>query len=329
MIRQKALDLGASRLIDRSIREGSLRAACRWGCDKVASSESRDMSTKISRRQVLCIGSAGMLIGGDIPDVATTTIRKDEKSGDAFKCGHATAHDGTTISFEVHGTGEKFLLFGFGMEPRSASAQAFIDELGRDYRLILADYPGEPKMYTLTPATAARDYLEIATAAGADEFAFYGYSVGAVCGLQVALRTDRMKAFVAGGFPMLRGPYSEVLESLRKVVFGTAATTWKSTWEVARQYLTYYEGLRSFNERAIQGKLKMPRLNFVGMDDRAMELNDGTKVDFYGRAAESRSELQAAGWQVMFLPGEDHGSAAAPKVVTPLVRKWLAENWPN
>ena len=34
--------------------------------------------------------------------------------------------------------------------------------------------------------------------------------------------------------------------------------------ENGRQYLTYYEGLRSFDDRLIQGALKMTRLNWIG-----------------------------------------------------------------
>lgn len=251
---------------------------------------------------------------------------------DAFKSGNAIAHDGTNIYYEVHGTGNKFLLFGFQLQPRHSSVQAFVDGLGHGYRLIIAEYPpgeanqnpGEAKLYTLTPAAVARDYLEIARAAGADEFAFFGYSWGAVCGVQLAIRTDRMKALVAGGFPMINGPYSEMRKTLRATVFENAVS--HISPEYARQILTYYEGLQSFDDRVIQSRLKIPRLNFVGTEDQ-ITFAGGVNVDFFKIFSESRSELKAAGWDVISVPDKDHGTTLDPEVVIPLVRRWLDENW--
>lgn len=59
-----------------------------------------------------------------------------------------------------------------------------------------ADYEGQltahPKPETLTAANVAADLLAIADAAGADRFAYYGYSWLALAGFQLALRTDRL-----------------------------------------------------------------------------------------------------------------------------------------
>ena len=52
--------------------------------------------------------------------------------------------------------------------------------LSRSHRVISADYEGHrmahPAPDTLTPANLAADLLAIADAAGADTFAYYGYS---------------------------------------------------------------------------------------------------------------------------------------------------------
>lgn len=243
------------------------------------------------------------------------------------KSGYVTAHDGTSIYYEVHGTGPRFLLVGVNLQPRSTDLQEFIDGLGHDYKLIVAEYPGEPKMYTLTPATVSRDYLEVAKAAGAEEFAFYGYSWGAACGLQLALRSDRVKALVAGGFPMIGGPYSRLLESMRNRVFNKAITsTEKDRWEEARQFLTFFESLQSFDDRSIQDRLKMPRLNFVGTEDRVMFSGD-IEVPFYEIFSKNRSEIEAAGWSVLSVQGKDHFTTILPSVSVPLIRKWLKDNW--
>jgi hypothetical protein len=44
-----------------------------------------------------------------------------------------------------------------------------------------------------------------ARAAGAERFAYYGYSWLALSGLQLAIRTDRLAALVMGGFDDLVG----------------------------------------------------------------------------------------------------------------------------
>lgn len=90
--------------------------------------------------------------------------------------GHAIAHDGSEIYFEVHGSGEKFLFLGLGtavpravstlpgqepplaaMEMSARAKQTYIDGLGSTYRLIFIEYPGiEPKMYTSSARARAR-----------------------------------------------------------------------------------------------------------------------------------------------------------------------------
>lgn len=256
---------------------------------------------------------------------ATTIVITSTAFGN--EAGYAVAHDGSNIYYEVHGTGHKFLLVGFQLRPSDPSVHKFVDGLGDDYRLILVEYPAEAseaKMYTLTPTAVARDYLAVAKAAGADEFAFYGYSWGAVCGLQLALRTDRMKALIAGGFPMINGPYSEIRKTLRATVFDNAASPLAP--EYARQLLTYYEGLKSFDDHVIQSRLKIPRLNFLGAQDRVTYAG-GIDIDFFRIFNESSNELKAAGWDVITMPDKDHMTALAPEVVIPLVKKWLHDNW--
>lgn len=68
-----------------------------------------------------------------------------------------------------------------------------------------------PKPDTLTPDNAVGDILAVADAVGAGRFAYYGYSWLALCGLQLAIRTDRLTALVMGGFPPIDGPYQERL----------------------------------------------------------------------------------------------------------------------
>lgn len=254
--------------------------------------------------------------------------------------GTAQAHDGTSIRFTVAGgSGDqeanrdqaRWLFLGppAGSASDPAAMAPWIEGLGREYRLIFIDYPGEPKMYTLTPAAVARDYLAVADAAGAARFAYYGYSWGAVTGLQLALRTDRVIALVAGGFPMVNGPYAAMLETCRtmeagRVKFGALDLPWAP--EAARQFVTYYEGLRTFDDRAAQSRLTCSRLLFAGTaDDIAL---NGAVVTRIGQTViDTRSELERLGWDVQLLDGLDHLGAAAPTVVAPVIREWLARRF--
>lgn len=84
--------------------------------------------------------------------------------------------------------------------------RALVEGLSRSTRLIVADYEGhrmaQPAAETLTPENLAADFLAIADAGGAGAFGYYGYSWLALAGLQLALRTDRLRALAMGGFPL-------------------------------------------------------------------------------------------------------------------------------
>jgi len=277
--------------------------------------------------------------------LSLTLLATPAVAGDDFISGHAIAHDGTKIYFEVHGKGPKTLFLNScpvraprppGTEPSADSAKAlnanrraWLDAFTDSYRVILFEYPGEPMMYTLTPATVARDYLAIADAAGAETFAYSGFSWGCVTGLQLAIRTDRVEALVCGGFPAMDGPYDAMLEILRAgmqravSIYGIKPPF---APENARQYLTFYEALQSFDDRAIQGSLTMPRLNWLGSED-VPDLDGKPLANMSQIVIDNRKALEEAGWDVKIVPGHGHMSAIAPDVAVPLVREWLDANW--
>ena len=263
------------------------------------------------------------------------------------EAGQATAHDGSSIYFEVHGSGDRFLFLGPGTAaPRAIPAspgqppliaevaetfarykQAYINALGSKFRLIFIEYPGnEPKLYTLTPAAVARDYLAIADAAGAEEFAYAGFSWGCVTGLQLALRTDRMTALACGGFPVLDGIYEDMLTTTRAMASGPASLYGleANSPENGRQFLTYYEGLQSFDDRLIQDALDIPRLNWIG--DQDLPTLNGEPLTHMGRLiVRSRAELETAGWDVKIIPGKNHLDGGAPDVQAAVIDEWLSE----
>ncbi|MEV0597215.1 alpha/beta fold hydrolase [Nonomuraea cavernae] len=291
----------------------------------------------------------------------------------------ATLHDGATIEIEVHGDGPALLLpvdprpvegpqademRRWGADP--ALGRSLIDGLRDAFRVVAFDYEkhvlAAPKPNTLTPANIAADLLAVADAAGADRFAYYGYSWLALSGLQLAIRTDRLSALVMGGYPPLDGPYTEMLAvTLAAHAMSTAPKTapetgtqatpetgpetgasagdqtasgepdW-STVEVAttpdqtQQFVTLYEALRGFDDRAAQPAVRCPRLCFAGSADQIVydERWGGVTVDLGGPLVRRRAELEALGWEVRVLDGLDHMTGMQAAAVLPIIRPWLA-----
>src|SRR6266705_6416150 len=221
----------------------------------------------------------------------------------------ATLHDGSTIEIEVHGSGPTLLLpvnpqpvtgplaeqmRQYGTDP--ALGQSLIKGLSDAFRVVAFDYEGQclrlPKPETLTPANAARDLLAVANAAGADRFAYYGYSWLALLGLQLAIRTDRLWALIMGGFPPLNGPYEEmrlVTTATYEMASGARAmpSADESEWsgmalsrDQTRKFVTLYQALQGFDNRAAQAQSTCPRLCFVGSAD---EIQCDQALDFWNQ----------------------------------------------
>ncbi|AXI76320.1 alpha/beta fold hydrolase [Peterkaempfera bronchialis] len=277
----------------------------------------------------------------------------------------AELHDGQTIEVEVHGTGPALLLpvnprpaegpqadalRKWGVDP--ALGRSLIDGLSDAFRVVAFDYEGHvmsaPKPDTLTPAAIAGDLLAVADAAGADRFAYYGYSWLALSGLQLAIRTTRLSALAMGGFPPVGGPYAEMLRvTMATHGMSTSAPSapetpqppgasddadWSSVTEVSlteaqtRQFVTLYQALQGFDDRAVQPRISCPRLCFVGAADEISygESWGGVQVSMAGPIVDRRAELEALGWDVRVLDGLDHTHAMQPGHVLPVLRPWLA-----
>ena len=281
----------------------------------------------------------------------------------------ARLHDGSTIAVEVHGRGPTVLLpvspqpvegpqaeelRRWGADP--ALGRSLIDGLSDAFKVVAFDYENHvlqvPKPDTLTPANVAGDLLAVADAAGADRFAYYGYSWLALSGLQLAIRTDRLAALVMGGYPPVDGPYAQMLQvtvATHEMAIANAASApgtatppqppprepsdepdW-STVEMSlteaqtRQFVTLYQALRGFDDRAAQTQVSCPRLCFVGSADEITydERWGGVRVDLAGPVVSRRAELEALGWEVRVLEGLDHTQAMQASQVLPILRPWL------
>jgi len=267
----------------------------------------------------------------------------------------ATLHDGSTIEIEIHGAGPTLLLpvnpqpvvgpqaeqmRKYGADP--ALGQSLIKGLSDAFRVVAFDYEGQclgrPKPDTLTPANTASDLLAVADAAEADRFAYYGYSWLAMLGLQLAIRTDRLWALIMGGFPPLNGPYEEMLlvtTAAYEIASGTRATPSadESEWsgvsrsrDQTQQFVTLYQALQGFDDRAAQAQITCPRLCFVGSADEIQydQHWGNVFVSLAGPIVQGQAQLSELGWDVRVLDGLDHIQAMQAKQVVPILRSWLA-----
>lgn len=227
----------------------------------------------------------------------------------------------------------------------SSLADAGLRVIAADYQDHLARYP---KPFTLNASTVTADLLAIADAAGVHRFAYYGYSWLALVGLQLAVRTDRLTALAMGGFPPMGGPYGPMLTVTRaahrmalanrdKPPETTAAEIQPGDWDAAevtqtpdetQQYVTHYESLQDFDERAALDRLDIPRLAFAGADDNTTY---GPKwgnayVAIADALRRHRDELTKRGWTVELVPDADHLSAMQASAVLPILTPWLKTN---
>lgn len=274
----------------------------------------------------------------------------------------ATLHDGAKIDVEISGSGPAILLpvnpialtgeaaeakQKWGVDP--ALGRNFIDGLNDTLTVIAFDYEGfrmqHPAAETLTPDNIVKDFLTIADAAGAEKFAYYGYSWLALCALQLGIRTDRLWALIMGAYPPIDGPYKEMWV-VTKATYEMALHPEKQDWPVAqksddeydwdsaelslsgeqtKQFFTLYNALQDFDDRAVQDKLTCPRLCFVGSNDKQeySEKWGGVTVDMATPLIKKADELRKYGWDVEALDELDHISAMQPTNALPVIKQWL------
>lgn len=238
----------------------------------------------------------------------------------------ALAHDGAVINIRVHGSGPTVLAHPLTVNPgappeavrlKADLERSLIERLSSCCRLVLFDYPGQPpKPSTLTPANVVTDLLAIADAAGADQFAWCGYSWTAVIGIQLAIATDRLTGLICGGWPPVSGPYTQMLEVLLARQPDESRLSPSFPPEL-QQVITFYRGLQSFDDQAAQQQITCPRLCFAGTADDIYDLGIGRTV------IDKRSRLEHLGWDVHLLAGLDHMQVLQPEVFVPVVSDWL------
>lgn len=271
----------------------------------------------------------------------------------------ARLHDGSTIPVRTFGSGPPVLLpirsdphdaemaaqmRAWGADPEAGSA--LVEGLAARFHVIAADYEAhrlaKPAPESLSAEAVAADLLAIADAAGADRFAYYGYSWLALAGLQLALRTDRLSALAMGGYPPLEGPYEEMLavtraahEMAQQPSAPPSGPVEPGDWDAVPvqtspaqtgQFVTLYESLIGFDDAAVQSSLTIPRLAFAGANDTiSYGPAWGDIVVRMGEPlARHQATLEGLGWEVRVLPDLDHITAMHAAVVLPILAEWLS-----
>lgn len=223
---------------------------------------------------------------------------------------YATASDGCRIYYEATGSGpailaaSPFAATGVWWLPHAAAK--YRDDLARDYRVILIDairgggrtdaiYPE-----VFMPAIAVSDLLAVADAAGAQRFAWLGFSWSAVIGLQLALRSDRLTALMCGGWSPLDGPYRETAQIAEKVSRMFPFRQFQKVKDSTRMYMQFYGELAQWSVTDQQKQIatiQCPKLLFLGDRDNMhkpfrVALAPGAVGDFDQRPAQGQGRHQ-------------------------------------
>lgn len=240
------------------------------------------------------------------------------------------------VYYELHGSGVPLLiglpLMASHVEIFGAAGAAvlrgYLDRLTDRYCVLLVDYPSIGRSRDIAPAdlTADRvcaDLLSVATAAGFDRFAYWGYSWSGAVGLQLASRTDRLSALVIGGWPPLGAPYAGILRATRAKRSNpeTASLVVLRSKEQYAQWATYYASMQDWREAAEVARLTCPRMVYFGAEGDLVEAGEPIPIASTIRA--HRGELETLGWTVLEIPGHGHGVAMAADAVVPPVRAFL------
>lgn len=218
-------------------------------------------------------------------------------------------------------------IFGAELQP---VLDGYLDRLTDRYRVLLVDYPSIGRSRDIAPEalTADRvcaDLLGVATSAGFEQFAYWGYSWGGNAGLQLATRTDRLIALVVGGWPALGAPYDALLAAARAKLPNPEPSSLKVLRHPAQyaQWIHYGQSIAGWPEREAVSRIACPRLNVFGGEGDLVEA--GFPVPIASCIRRHRDELEALGWRVHEIPGHGHGLCMQPEVAVPPVRAFLDE----
>lgn len=230
----------------------------------------------------------------------------------------AVMSDGDHIELQVFGDSGPFVFLGphAYLSPPvpqfRAMVQGYVDGLKDRYRVILANWPrgvgksSPARAGSFTWQLAVDDIHRIADAAGADQFAWWGYSFGGAVGLQLAPRSERLSALVCGGFPPLWQPLSEMLSLTRQTAKDSGGLPDnEARHAMDQQAVTFYESVAGYDEALGIEQIRCPRLVFHDVAD-TLDLS-GFVLDLAARTRAVESKLQSLGWETAWVEtGQGH-----------------------
>ena len=122
----------------------------------------------------------------------------------------------------------------------------------------------------MTPDRLVEEYELVADAAGAEKFAWIGYSFGAAAGVQMATRSNRLTALMVGGFPPLNAPFERMTWVVKDIAKNPPEMEGVAfSRKLANQSVGFYEPLTDWPEKAEVPKIDVPRRVFIGSNDTA------------------------------------------------------------
>ncbi len=242
------------------------------------------------------------------------------------------------IHFEVHGPDDGVPLFlGFPLmasyaeifgPEQGAVREGYLSRLGDRYRVLLADYPNVgrtmvPAPAEMTPDRVYSDLLSVADAAGFDRFAYCGHLWGAINGLMLASRSDRVSALVCGTWPPLGAPYADMLRGVEMQLAEPPphAMVILRNPEQYAQWRTFYRGMQDWPEAEIAAAITCPRAALIGSEAESSVA--GIPLRLVERLREARPALEAAGWVVREIPGAPTAAMLDPALMVPEIRAFL------
>jgi len=242
------------------------------------------------------------------------------------------------IHFEVHGPEDGIPLFlGFPLmasyaeifgEEQAAVKDGFLSRLTDRYRVLLVDYPNVgrtmiPAPAEMTPDRVYSDLMSVADAAGFDRFAYCGHLWGAINGLMLASRSDRVSALICGTWPPLGAPYADMLRGVEVQLAEPPphAMVILRNPEQYAQWRTFYGGMQEWPEAEIAAAITCPRLALIGANAESSVA--GIPLRLVERLREARPALEAMGWTVREIPGAETAAILDPAVMVPEMRTFL------
>lgn len=285
-------------------------------------------------RSAAVAGSA--VLGSSVLPTATLTAANLLTGGGATQDKKPDSHG---VYYEVHGkpSGQPLVLAFpvmasyaqiFGSE-HAAVLTGFLDRLTDRYRVLVMDYPSIGKSASIPPAEftidrACADMLAVADAAGFKRFAWWGGTVGAIIGLQLASRTDRISALVSASWPPLGAQYADMLRGTQVSVANPPAHARVILRDPSQyaQWVTFYGSMQSWPEAEAVARIRCPKMVVFG-SRAAASVGAGIPIPYADTIRAHRTELEAQGWQVTEVPDRDSSLILDPAAIVPVVREFL------